>query len=237
MKPNNSVSAAIACLHIAGLCVLTTVACERKSAQPKEPSAARAPTSQPTPAAPTDPQPVVTTQPAAPLEPSETGAADQRIQADRLSFAVPAGWIVEQPTSSMRKAQFRLPGGGDVGDAELVIYNFGHTPEAGGSVEANFERWCGQFTQADGGDTASLAERKQTEIAGMAVHSIDISGRYVAAVRPGAPETHDKPGHRMLGSVIITPEGKYFLKLLGPQQTVQAHAEAYDSFLLSLRRD
>ena len=237
MKSINSLNAAIACLHIAGLCVLTTAACERKSAQPKEPSVARAPTSQPTLAAPADAQPAVTTQPAAPLEPSKTAAAHQRIQADRLSFAVPAGWVVERPTSSMRKAQLRLPGTVDAGDAELVIFNFGHTPEAGGSVEANFERWCGQFTQADGGDTASLAPRKQTEIAGMAVHSIDIGGRYVAAMRPGAPEMHDKPGHRMLGSVIITPEGKYFLKLLGPQQTVQAHAEAYDSFLLSLKRD
>ncbi len=164
------------------------------------------------------------------------GAALHRLTVDRLEFVVPSMWVVEQPTSSVRKAQLRLPGGGD-GDAELVIYNFGTTPEAGGSVEANFVRWCGQFVQADGGDSMEIAVRREAEISGMAVHTIDITGRYVAAVRPGNPEKHDKPDHRMLASVIISPEGKYFLKLLGPSATVEKHAARYEELLRSLKRN
>lgn len=160
----------------------------------------------------------------------------QRIQVDRLSFAVPADWHVEQPTSSMRKAQFRLPGEGEGADAELVIYNFGTTPESGGSVQANFDRWCGQFLRDDGRESKDVAVRKEDEISGMAVHTIDIAGRYVAAVRPGSPQKHDKPDHRMLGSIIITPEGKYFLKLLGPNRTVETHRDRYEGFLNSLTR-
>ncbi len=166
------------------------------------------------------------------------GSASRGLAVDRLEFVVPSTWIVEQPTSSMRKAQLRLPGddGGD-SDAELVIYNFGTTPEAGGSVEANFDRWCGQFIQADGRDSTEVAVRRESQIGGMAVHTIDISGRYVAAVRPGNPEKHDKPDQRMLGSVIISPDGKYFLKLLGPSSTVEKHAARYDEFLRSLKRN
>ncbi len=159
------------------------------------------------------------------------------IAVDRLTFNVPGGWIVEQPTSSVRKAQLRLPGEAAGSDAELVIYNFGTTPEAGGSVEANFSRWCGQFVQADGRDSMEVAARREARISGMAVHTIDISGRYVAAVRPGNPEKHDKPDHRMVGSVIISPEGKYFVKLLGPSSTVGKHTARYEEFLRSLKRN
>ena len=146
----------------------------------------------------------------------------------------PPGCITRTVTMPLRGPW--PPGGGD-GDAELVIYNFGTTPEAGGSVEANFVRWCGQFVQADGGDSMEVAVRREAEISGMAVHTIDISGRYVAAVRPGNPEKHDKPDHRMLASVIISPEGKYFLKLLGPSATVEKHAARYEELLRSLKRN
>ncbi len=205
-------------LGIALVCAASAAGCKSKKEEPRE-SGNQAGQS-------------VESKTTASAEPAES----RKIAVDRLEFVVPSTWIVEHPTSSMRKAQIRLPGGGD-GDAELVIYNFGTTPEAGGSVEANFGRWCGQFVQADGGDSMEVAARREAQINGMAVHTIDISGRYVAPVRPGGPEKHDKPNHRMLGSVIISPEGKYFVKLLGPSSTVEKHAARYEQFLRSLKRN
>src|SRR5215468_7200472 len=53
-----------------------------------------------------------------------------------LTISVPAGWVEQAPTSSMRKAQFLLPRApGDQADGELVVFYFG--PGQGGSVEAN----------------------------------------------------------------------------------------------------
>ena len=46
----------------------------------------------------------------------------------------------------MRVAQYGLPG--PAGEATLGIFFFG--PGQGGSVEANIERWFGQFKQEDG---------------------------------------------------------------------------------------
>ncbi len=206
-------------LGIALVCALSAVGCKSKKEEPKE-SGNHAGQS-------------VESKTTASAKPAES----RRIAVDRLEFVVPSTWIVEQPTSSMRKAQLRLPGEAAGGDAELVIYNFGTTPEAGGSVEANFGRWCGQFVQADGGDSMAVAARREAQISGMAVHTIDISGRYVAAMRPGSPEKHDKPDHRMLASVIISREGKYFVKLLGPSSTVEKHAAHYEEFLRSLKRN
>ncbi|MCH8968864.1 MAG: hypothetical protein IIA66_07085 [Planctomycetes bacterium] len=231
-------------LGIALVSAASAAGCKSKKQEPKEngnqagQSVESKTTATPEPAESTEPEATPNgTDSEAAARPSVQESASRRLAVDRLEFVVPSTWVVEQPTSSMRKAQLRLPGGGGDSDAELVIYNFGTTPEAGGSVEANFGRWCGQFVQADGRDSTEVAVRREAEISGMAVHTIDISGRYVAAVRPGNPEKHDKPNHRMLASVIISPEGKYFLKLLGPGSTVEKHAARYEEFLRSLKRN
>ncbi|MCH8054101.1 MAG: hypothetical protein IH895_08585 [Planctomycetes bacterium] len=230
-------------LGIALICAASATGCKSKKQEPKENGnqagqlVESKTTAAPEPAESKEPEATPKrTETEVAARPSAQESASRKLAVDRLEFIVPSMWVVEQPTSSVRKAQLRLPGGGD-GDAELVIYNFGTTPEAGGSVEANFVRWCGQFVQADGRDSMEVAARREAQISGMAVHTIDISGRYVAAVRPGNPEKHDKPDHRMLASVIISPEGKYFLKLLGPSATVEKHAARYEEFLRSLKRN
>src|SRR5690349_11175022 len=70
-------------------------------------------------------------------------------QKSELKFTVPAGWIEEPRTSSMRVAQYKLPKApADSEDASLVLYYFGQGQ--GGSAAANVERWVGQMKQADG---------------------------------------------------------------------------------------
>src|SRR5687768_10734370 len=66
-----------------------------------------------------------------------------------LKYKVPAGWVEEDRSSSMRVAQYKLPRAeGDTEDASLVLYYFGKGQ--GGSAAANVERWANQMQQADG---------------------------------------------------------------------------------------
>ena len=70
-----------------------------------------------------------------------------------ISVSVPDGWVIVPP-SGMRLAEYALPGIGNeqnAADASLTVFYFG--PNQGGSVEANIERWYGQFSQPDGGST------------------------------------------------------------------------------------
>src|SRR5678816_1008271 len=70
-------------------------------------------------------------------------------QKSELKFTIPAGWIEEPRSSSMRVAQFKLPkAAGDAEDASLVLYYFGQGQ--GGSVTANIDRWIAQMKQPDG---------------------------------------------------------------------------------------
>ncbi len=150
-----------------------------------------------------------------------------------LKFTAPQGWEARTASSAMRVAEFVLPGrDAAAGSAELVIYYFGGS---GGSVDANIQRWLGQMQQPDGRATSDVAARDTRTINGLKVSLLDVSGTYVAEVRPGATEKHNSPGFRMRAAVVETPRGPYYVKLVGPATTVAAWNASFGEFLASLK--
>jgi hypothetical protein len=151
-----------------------------------------------------------------------------------LKYDVPQGWVSKPPASSMRVAEFTLPRAAkDAEDAELGVFFFGGT---GGSVQANIDRWISQMAQPDGKpskDVAKTSAMKTTS--GLTISLIDLAGTYVAEVKPGATERHNKPGFRLRAAVVETKEGPYFVKLTGPAATVARWDQAFTAFLQSLR--
>lgn len=153
-------------------------------------------------------------------------------QQPSLKFRVPAGWVEEERTSSMRVAQYRLPrNGGDTEDASLVLYYFGQGQ--GGSTAANMERWIGQIQQADGSSSKDKAKEEHFEAHGLKIATIDVAGTYVAETSPGSGTFLNKPSYRMRAAVVETPKGSYFVKLVGPEKTVTHWNESFMSYLRS----
>ena len=148
-----------------------------------------------------------------------------------LTFIPPATWKPVTTTSSMRIAQFALPGSGEA-DAELVVYYFGGS---GGTVEANVERWLGQMQQPDGKPSSAVAKRESRTVNTMKVTLVDVGGTYVAEMTPGSAERHNRPNFRLRAAVIETPNGPYFIKLTGPAKTVAAADKAFEQFIASLK--
>lgn len=147
-------------------------------------------------------------------------------QAGTLTFSKPAAWKERASSSSMRVAEFVVPRtAGDSEDAELIVYYFGGS---GGTVEANLDRWTKQF------QTAKEPVRSTSSVNGLKLTSLAVSGTYVAEVRPGAAERHNKPGFQMRATVVETPKGPYFIKLTGPSATIDKAGPAFDQFLKSL---
>ena len=103
-------------------------------------------------------------------------------------------------------------------------------------MQDNIDRWCGQFVQEDGRDTKDVARREERTIGAVSVHMIDIRGRFVAPDMPGSTERNDKPGYRMFGAVLETPDNTYYIKVLGPQGTLASHEAGYKSFLESMKQ-
>lgn len=150
-----------------------------------------------------------------------------------LRFDAPPDWLEQQPSSTMRVAEYLLPREpGDVEDAELVVFYFGG---GGGTVEANLERWTNQMLQPDGTPSAELATTTSFPVGDLPVTLLDVPGTFAAEVRPGSRMRYYKPGFRLLAAVVETPAGPYFFKLTGPERTVRRWRESFESAIESVR--
>ncbi len=90
------------------------------------------------------------------VRPSHIPVASRPVKLSGLQFVPHKGWISREPASRMRVAEYDLASPGSGGrNASLVVYYFG--PGSAGSVDANIERWCSQFTQPDGRDSYDVA--------------------------------------------------------------------------------
>jgi len=150
----------------------------------------------------------------------------QTTQTGTLTFTKPVSWTDRAAASSMRVAEFVVPkAAGDSEDGELIVYYFAG---GGGSAEANLQRWTSQV------QSTKEPTRTTTTVNGLKLTSLDVSGTYVAEVRPGSGEHYNKPGFRMRAIVVETPKGPYFIKLTGPARTIENASATFDQFLHSL---
>ncbi len=130
-----------------------------------------------------------------------------------LKWTPPAGWKSTGSTS-MRAATYPVPTvAGDKDAAECAVYFFG--AGQGGSVQANMDRWKGQFTGPGGAPAA--AKIAKTTVHGLPVTTIDVSGAYSGMAGPGAAPVAAQ-GYRLLGAIIEGPGGNVFIKFTGPCQ-------------------
>ena len=162
------------------------------------------------------------TTPAAPL-----AQASGRQTLGPLSAMAPKGWVAQQPSSSMRVAQYGLPG--PAGEATLGIFFFG--PGQGGGVEANIGRWQGQFTQGDG--QPAQGRRWTRQVGDIEITGLDVSGTFSAGMGMGDPTP--QADYRMLGAIAVHRSGTVFFKVTGPAQTVEQWAASFDEFLSTLQ--
>jgi len=142
-------------------------------------------------------------------------------------WSVPARWK-EKPERPMRVATYAVPAAAGAAEAECGVFYFGKGQ--GGSVEENLSRWAKQF---DGGQPP----RNETKtVGGLRVHLTDVSGTYLAAGGPMMQTQEKKPGYRLLGAIVETPEGLVFFKLTGPAATVAAARADFDALVRSLTK-
>lgn len=144
-----------------------------------------------------------------------------------FSLEAPATWKRVQPKSGIVETEFAIPSAGDLPPGRMTVMG------AGGSVQANVDRWYGQFAQPDGSATKDKATTKTLKLAGCTVTIVDVSGTYKDM--PGGPfaggKTIERPDYRMLAAIVETPEqakqGSYFLKFYGPAATVAQEADGF----------
>jgi hypothetical protein len=162
------------------------------------------------------------TAPAAPAPPLAAKPGYKPAQAGdksgELHFLVPEGWQSAKPTSMMRIYQVNIPPAeGDALPAEIAFF-----APIGGSVEDNINRWTGQFSQPDG--SSSQAKVKVEDIQGdnFTFKLVELSGTMLASSMAMMAPQPERPGWKMLGAIIETPSGPWYIKGTGPEKTMDA---------------
>lgn len=147
------------------------------------------------------------------------------IDLEKITLTAPAGWQRTPPSSSFITAEFVLPQPeGDDADGRLTVST------AGGSVEANVDRWKGQFDPLT--DQAPLEE---IDVAGAKVTAVDFSGDFNDQRGPFAPAVK-RPDYRMIAAIIPVDDQLFFIKATGPRKTMAAHVDEIREFIRSVRR-
>lgn len=157
-------------------------------------------------------------------------AEEDAIKVSEFTFTYGKPWVRQQAASSMRAGQFLYDHADEsLTDTELVIFFFG--AGGGGGIQANIDRWLGQFE----GTPESKTEEK--EMGGKKVTLLTAKGTYLetmAGAGPfsGAPKT-PKSDYTMLAAILPSEQGDVFIKVTGPTKSVEAMRDAFDAFIAS----
>lgn len=150
--------------------------------------------------------------------------------ASGVKWKAPTAWK-SQGDRPMRAATYSAPAAaGDAEPGEVAVFYFG--PGQGGGVQANIDRWIGQFPTKSGAPKTT-----KSTVAGMGVTVIDVAGTYGASSSPMSQEKVNKPGFRMLGAIVEAPQGAVFFKFTGPAKTVASHEAAFQSMIKAIVKE
>jgi hypothetical protein len=139
-----------------------------------------------------------------------------------ITWKVPETWQTLANSSPMRIATYRPPPASGSEEAEMSV------SRAGGSTDANIERWRGQF------EGSSQEKRAEKSVRGLKVTVVELGGTYLGGnMMPGAPSTPHK-GWALLAAIVETPGSAYFFKLVGPATSVHGARAGFDALIESI---
>ncbi|MFM9168873.1 MAG: hypothetical protein ACKOTD_01775 [Phycisphaerales bacterium] len=148
------------------------------------------------------------------------------IEVGGLRMPKPVTWVWTKPSMQFRALQYAVPANGvNAPAAELVFSVFAGGD--GGPIDANLDRWANQFRD---GDAAAKSVRTEATVSGMRVLRIESVGAYM-----GMGAAAPRPGQMQLGAIVEAPGRNVFIKLVGPQATVESNRAAFDALIAGMK--
>jgi hypothetical protein len=174
-----------------------------------------------------DPSSSKSTPAAQPAQPAHSAAptSAQPAKPSALAWDAPASFTKTDNPSPMRKATYKAPKtGSDTEQPELAV------TVAGGSVDANVDRWVGQF---DEGAKKTMV-REQRKVGPLDITVVQLEGSFNGGGMPGAPSS-PKTGYALLAAMVPLGDQSWFFKMTGPAASVKAAKKDFDAMVGSLR--
>lgn len=148
------------------------------------------------------------------------------VAAPGVAFPVPQTWVQRTPSSSLRAAEFLIPGPEGFDDGEAVLFHFG--PQGSGPTRDNIDRWIAMVSQPDGSSSQERAVVSEKRHGQLTSTKVRVEGTYTpSAAGPMMPEGDPKRNYALVGLVVDGGrEGPIYLRITGPRQTIRAQEEA-----------
>jgi hypothetical protein len=147
----------------------------------------------------------------------------------KFTLTAPEDWKREEPRSRIIEHEFSVPASeGDEQPGRMTIM------AAGGSIDANIERWYAQFKQPAGG-AVEAAKPETLKVGDVEVHLVDIAGTFMDRPNPMAAGV-ERENYRMLAAILVGDKiGQYFVKFYGPAKTVEEQHKAFVEMIEGLQ--
>jgi len=155
---------------------------------------------------------------------------------DGLKSTAPASWKSQPAATAERVYQFELPRAkGDMYDGQLLVFYFG--PGGGGGVEANLQRWKGMIKPAAGVKEDDAYKVTEFKVGNVKVTQLEATGTYIFKRRPFDPNEkgEPRPDYKFIGAIFESPNGPYFIRMVGPRKTIDEHRSGFDQWLKNFK--
>ena len=140
-----------------------------------------------------------------------------------FSAPKPVTWIWHPTTRQFSVAEYTVPGQGGADQAQITV------SKAGGTVDANIQRWKGQFKSADGKPVEPKTTKLEAD--GVPITLVELAGSYQGMGSPSFV-----PDQLFLDAIVETPGEMLFIRFVGPTATVEANRDAFMDMVRGLRR-
>jgi hypothetical protein len=155
---------------------------------------------------------------------------------DGLKSTAPAEWKSAKPSNQMQIHLFTIPKAeGDKYDGSLTVFFFG--AGGGGGTKANIDRWKGMIKPADGVKDEDAFKTNEMKVGDVKVTVFEGNGTYKHKNRPFDPKEEGelRPNYRLVGVIFESPNGPYFMRMVGPAKTMDANKKAFESWLKNFK--
>ena len=158
-----------------------------------------------------------------PSGPNGIAAPSAAASARELFWTVPERWVEVPSPSNMRLATYKVPrAAGDTDDCEVTV------TQAGGAIDANVERWFGQF----GDPSKRVSKRAERTVERLRVVVVEVEGTFEGGM---GSDNKSKDNWALLGAIVDTKGMPHFFKMTGPARSVKAARPEFDKLVQSLR--
>jgi hypothetical protein len=158
--------------------------------------------------------------------PIDEEAKKYTITGKTLSFrsyemTIPETWDNVTPSNSMRLVQFVMKHHTEI---SIVGFYFGKRDEM---IEGNIDRWKGEFVKLEKEENIALINKSNK--------LIKLSGIFKYKEMSMSETFVEKPGYVTLAAILITKDGPFFFKVVGPKSIIDTEEKLFVEFINSFK--